>query len=115
VNILPEGFHDGNSGRVKQGDCVAFGWAVDPDHRDEDINVRVLVDGEVAAQKVASAYRPDLNVPNGCTSGGCGFLIDLWSVVSRNKQHSVWVQAQDLQTGEWKDLSNTPKTLECGN
>lgn len=115
VNLLPEGFHDGNSGRVKQADCVAFGWAVDPDDRGEDVNVRVLSDGKVMAEKVASIYRPDLNAPNGCSGGTCGFLFELWGLISHNQQHTIQVQAQDLQTGVWKDLSSTPKTLDCGN
>ena len=114
VGRLPEGFHDGSSGNVNQEDCVAFGWAVDPDDRDEDINVRVLSDGEVVAETVASIYRPDLNVPNGCSGGTCGFRFDLWKLVSHNEQHSIHVQAQDLQTDKWRYLSSTPKTLTCG-
>jgi hypothetical protein len=114
-NRWPVGFHDGSSGQVDQANCVVFGWAIDPDNRDEDINVRVLADGEVVAQKVASAYRSDLNVPDGCTGGTCGFLFDMWKLISHNEQHSVRVQAQDLQTDTWRDLSATPKALNCRN
>lgn len=114
VGRTPIGYHDGDTGKVDQANCVAFGWAVDPDNRDEDINVRVLSDGDVVAQTVASIYRPDLNVPDGCTGGTCGFLFDLWRLVSHNEQHRIRVQAQDLQTETWRDLSSTPKTLNCG-
>lgn len=114
-NHWPIGYHDGTMGRVDEADCVVFGWAVDPDNRDEDINVRVLIDGKVVANTVASAYRSDLNIPDGCSGGTCGFLVTLWKLTSHNEEHSVWVKAQDLQTGIWMDLSATPKTLECRN
>ena len=115
VGRPPVGYHDGNAGRVNQANCAAFGWAVDPDNRDKDVNVRVLSDGEAAAQTVANAYRPDLNVPDGCPGGTCGFRIELWRLISHDAQHIVRVEAQDVQTGAWKDLSATPKTLVCGN
>ncbi|HEX6035777.1 MAG TPA: hypothetical protein VFY83_15150 [Anaerolineales bacterium] len=114
-NHLPIGYHDGSTGSVDEANCVVFGWAVDPDNRDEDINVRVFIDGKAVAETVANAYRPDLNVPDGCPGGTCGFLIELWELISHNEQHSVWVKAQDVQTDMWIDLSATPKRLECRN
>ena len=113
ANRSPIGYHDGSSGRVNQSDCVAFGWAVDPNNRDNDISVRVLADGNVISQKVASTYRSDLNVPDGCPGGTCGFLFNLWTSISHNEEHTIQVQAQDFETETWIRLSSTPKTLNC--
>jgi len=113
VNKKPIGFHDGNEGTVGSNNCVAFGWTTDPDNRKSDLFVRVLADGEEVTKVIAGAYRPDLNVPNGCPGGTCGFSIDLKYLITTNEEHFIQVQAQDAQTGEWTSLSNSPKKLEC--
>jgi len=111
----PEGSHDGNSGQTNQSGCTAFGWTVDPDNRSTDVTVRILSDGTEIVQVVANTYRSDLDKSNGCTGGTCGFLVDLWNLISQKKPHSIRIQALDVQTNSWKDLPGTPKTLTCGN
>lgn len=113
VNVLPEGFHDGVDGLHHQSSCVAEGWATDPNDRNIDLTVRILSDGEEVAQSVAGAFRPDLEEASVCPGGTCSFSIDLWNLISRDTDHSITVQAQDAQTAEWVDLSETPRTLHC--
>jgi hypothetical protein len=48
-----------------------------------------------------------------CTDGTCSFSVNLYSLISLGIDHSIAIQAQDAQSGEWIDLSNTPKTLNC--
>jgi hypothetical protein len=114
-NNLPEGFHDGNEGRVDKSACAAFGWVVDPDDRDVDLTIRILADGNEIAQATANIYRPDLAVPQGCPSGTCAFNVDLWNLISHNTEHSILVQGRDSRTGRWENLGSTPKTLTCTN
>ena len=113
TNQDPIGFHDGNSGTVGSTQCTAFGWATDPDDRKSDLFVRVLSDGKEVAKKIASSYRPDLNVPDGCPGGTCGYEFKLGSLISADEEHFIQVQAQDAQTGEWISLNKSPKKLKC--
>ena len=109
----PIGFHDGNFGKVISDQCTAFGWAVDPDDRTIDLKIRVLSDGQEVTRGVANRYRPDLNVPEGCPGGTCGYEFYLWKLITPGTLHAIRVQAQDPQTGQWHNLSNTPKVIEC--
>ncbi|MEW6405856.1 MAG: amidohydrolase family protein, partial [Chloroflexota bacterium] len=111
--LPPEGFHDANEGEQNQAGCLAAGWAADPDDRNLDLKVRILVDGAEVAQTTASDFRQDLKDAGECPGGTCGFSVDLWGLISHNAEHSVLVQAQDAQTGEWVTLNETPKTLNC--
>jgi hypothetical protein len=113
TNSLPEGFHDGWEGQQNQFSCSAFGWATDPDDRSIDLTVRVLSDGIEVVQAAADVYRPDLEAADICSDGICGFDVNLWGLISPGAYHLITVQAQDAQTSEWVDLSNTPKTLNC--
>lgn len=113
VNVLPEGFHDFSEGTQSLFFCVAEGWATDPNDRSIDLNVRILSDGVEVAQTVAGTFRQDLEDAGVCTGGTCSFSVNLWSLISLDTDHSIAVQAQDAQSGEWVDLSNTPKTLNC--
>jgi len=113
ANILPIGFHDGSEGEQDRPGCLAFGWAADPNDRDIDLRTRIMVDGVEVAQIVASDFRQDLKDVGECPEGTCGFTVDLWGLITQDADHSVLVQAQDGQTGEWVDLSLTPKTLNC--
>jgi hypothetical protein len=113
VNVLPEGFHDFAEGTQNPFFCVAEGWAADPNDRNTDLNVRILSDGVEVAQTVAGTFRQDLDNAGVCTVGTCSFSVNLSSLISLDIDHSIAVQAQDAQSGEWVDLSNTPKTLNC--
>ncbi|HXQ38088.1 MAG TPA: hypothetical protein VN843_29055, partial [Anaerolineales bacterium] len=113
VNVLPEGFHDFSEGTQSLFFCVAEGWATDPNDRNIDLNVRILSDGVEVAQTVAGTFRQDLEDAGVCTGGTCSFSVNLWSLISLDIDHSIAVQAQDAQSGEWVNLSNTPKTLNC--
>ena len=107
----PIGFHDGNSDVVGETwRCSAFGWTVDPDNVDRDLDVQVLSDGEVVATTVANLPRADLTE---CTGGSCSFNVPLFELITANEVHSITVQAWDEETGAWVDLSGTPKTLKC--
>ena len=113
VNVLPEGYHDAAEGIQNQFSCVAEGWAADPNDRDIDLNVRILSDGVEVAQTVADAFRQDLDEAGVCPGGMCSFSVNLWGLIASETEHSITIQAQDAQTGEWADLSNTPKMLTC--
>lgn len=113
INVLPEGFHDNFEGLQNQFSCAAEGWAADPDDRSPDLNVRILSDGVEVAQAVAGTFRQDLADAGVCQDGTCSFSINLWGLISPDTEHSIMVQAQDAQSGEWVDLSDTPKTLNC--
>ena len=112
-NVAPEGFHDFGEGTQSPFFCAAEGWAADPNDRDIDLNVRILSDGVEVAQTVAGTYRQDLEEAGVCPGGTCSFNVNLASLISPGVDHSITVQAQDAQSGEWVDLSNTPKTLHC--
>lgn len=113
VNALPVGFHDGSAGTQNQFSCLAEGWAVDPNDRNADLNVRILSDGMEVAQTVADTFRPDLEEAGECPGGTCSFSIDLWGLISPGTDHLITVQAQDAQTGEWADVGGTPRTVNC--
>ena len=113
VNVLPEGFHDSSEGTQGPFSCLAEGWAADPNDRALDLNVRILSDGVEVAQTVAGTFRPDLEEAGVCPGGTCSFSVNLLSLISLDTDHSIVVQAQDAQSGEWVDLSNTPKILNC--
>jgi predicted amidohydrolase YtcJ len=113
ANSLPKGFHDAYEGQQSQSGCRADGWATDPDDRNLDLKIRIQVDGAEIIQTTASKFRQDLKNAGECPGGTCGFSVDLWGLISRNAEHSVLIQAQDAQTGEWVNLQQTPKTLNC--
>ena len=115
VNFLPEGYHDAAVGTQSVFFCMAEGWATDPNDRSIDLNVRILSDGAEIAQTVASTYRQDLNDAGVCTGGTCSFSVNLRHLISLGVDHSIEVQAQDAQSGEWIDLGNTPQMLNCIN
>ncbi|MBU1056674.1 MAG: hypothetical protein KKC46_23005, partial [Proteobacteria bacterium] len=52
----PEGYHDANY----NSSCQASGWAVDPDDKSQDVNVRLLENGKVLASGLANRHRNDL-------------------------------------------------------
>ncbi len=113
VNALPEGHHDNFGGTQNQFFCRAEGWAADPNDRSIDLNVRILSDGAEVARRVADTFRQDLADAGVCTDGTCSFSVNLWGLISPDVDHLITVQAQDAQTGEWSNLYDTPKTLNC--
>jgi hypothetical protein len=113
LNSLPEGHHDNFEGVQNQFSCFAEGWAADPDDRAIDLNVRIFSDGVEVAQTVASTFRQDLADAGVCVDGTCSFSVNLWGLISPSVDHVIIVQAQDAQTGEWGDLFDTPRTLNC--
>jgi len=110
-NFLPEGYHEGSTSGVAAGAlCQAYGWASDPDDRTKDLTVRILVDGKDVWQGPARDFRADLREA-GIGDGTASFWVDLRGLVSRGVPHEIRVQARDLQTNAWVDLSQTPRTL----
>ncbi len=112
VSVIPEGYHDGGEGDVEANNCSAFGWTVDPDNRDRDLDVRILSDDdpEPVATTVADLLREDVSA---CPGGTCGFNVDLWGLISAGETHQITVQAFDVETAAWVDLESTPKDLTC--
>ena len=112
-NVLPYGFHDAAEGIQNQFSCVAEGWTTDPNDRNIDLNMRILSDGVEVSQTVANVFRQDLADGDLCPGGTCSFSVNLWGLIASETEHSITIQAQDAQTGEWADLNNTPKMLTC--
>jgi hypothetical protein len=110
ANLQPEGQHDGIDGTVNAAGCSAFGWAVDPDNRNRDLQVRILSDGSLVATTTADLLREDVEA---CTGGTCGFGVNLWGLISAGEEHQIRVQAYDVESKTWVDLSGTPKSLTC--
>jgi hypothetical protein len=108
----PYGWHDGVEGVVGDtGSCAAFGWAVDPDNRDRDLQVRILADGSEVLKGIANLPRGDL--VDECPEGTCGFGFNLWEMIDPRDEHTISVQAFDEETDLWVDLLGTPKSLTC--
>jgi hypothetical protein len=112
-NTLPDGHHDNFEGLQNQFFCRAEGWAADPDDRSLHLEVRIFSDGVEVAQTVPDTFRPDLADAGVCAGGTCSFTVNLWGLISPDTDHVITVQAQDAQTGEWSNLYDTPKTLNC--
>ena len=113
LNTLADGHHDNFGGTQSPFFCRAEGWAADPDDPSLQLNIRILSDGLEVAQTVADAFRPDLATARVCTDGTCSFSLNLWGLIAPDADHVITVQAQDAQTGEWSNLYDTPKTLNC--
>ncbi len=102
------GYHDGASGTVTSASqCVANGWATDPDSQSRAVTVNVYVDNSFNTSGVANLPRSDLT--GVCPGGVCAFNIPL----SITGTHTVTVKAVDNETGQEVALSGTPKTLTC--
>ena len=112
-NQLPIGTHDGFEGEAGPFRCRANGWAVDPDDRYADLNIRILSDGVEVASGVANLFRQDLLDAGVSPDGISAFHINLWGLVSLNIPHLITAQAQDAQSAEWVDLNLTPRQLTC--
>lgn len=112
--FLPEGYHDYESGDVPGWWCNAGGWAVDPDDRGSHLYVEISVNNvPLADWALADQYRSDLESAGLCVGGNCGFKTTLWGQVPTYEPFDVAAYAQDIPSGEWVRLYNTPKTLTC--
>ncbi len=109
-SALPVGWHDGVDGTVNAASCGAFGWAVDPDYPDRDLQVQILSDGSPVTTITANLLREDVGA---CPGGTCGFGANLWGLISAGEEHQITAQAYDEETGTWVNLSGTPKALTC--
>ena len=112
--FLPEGFHDGEQNDVPSWACNVNGWTADPDDRMADLAVEVDVDGAALPDWLyAGEYREDLDNAGVCVDGNCSFSKSLWGTISSYEPHSIVVYAQDIPSGEWVQLSSSPKDLTC--
>ena len=109
----PEGFHDGAQAAVNPDSCYANGWAVDPDDRERDLQVRIFSDGEQVASPIASSYREDMDTLGICPSGTCAWFSDLWGLISPDQEHQITAQVYDEESDAWLNLEATPKSLTC--
>jgi hypothetical protein len=107
-----EGFHDGNDGNVVSSTCSAYGWVVDPDDRERDLEIRILADDDPVPVATTVAYHLRRGESE-CTEATCRFNVNLSGVISANETHQITVQAYDLETESWVNLHNTPKNLTC--
>ncbi len=115
-NQLPGGFHDGNEGVARRGECWAAGWAVDPDSPAERVTVRITVDGNLLTTVLADEFRQDLLDAGVSPAGNSSFFVYLGPLgVGFDASHSVLTEAQDLQTGEWSVLGSSPRSILCTN
>jgi len=113
LSLLPQGFHDGSTSRFAANElCYANGWASDPDDRSKDVTVRILADGKEVWRGLADKFRADLREA-GIGDGTASFWVDLRGLVGLGVAHEIRVQARDLQTDAWVDLSQTPRTMTC--
>lgn len=116
-NLLPIGSHDNVGGTYpRRGECVAAGWAVDPDDPSSRVTVRISVDGSLLTTAVADQYRQDL-VDEGVPGDGySSFYVFMGPLgITFDAPHSILIEAQDLQTGDWIRLDGTPQTITCTN
>lgn len=109
----PIGFHDTHEGTSSDVDCVAAGWAVDPDDPATEVAVRVIADGTEVASGIADRPRSDVREAGFDTDDESGWAFDLTDVLAATGAHEILVQAQDLETSEWHDLGASPRTLTC--
>lgn len=112
----PEGFHDGTDGLARRGECTAEGWAVDPDSPSTRVTVRVSVDGAPVATALADEFRQDLLDAGVSPDGFSSFRVFLGPLgIGFDITHTILVEAQDNETGQWVALGATPRTLTCTN
>jgi len=116
-NQLPNGFHDNVGGTyARRGECVAAGWAVDPDSPTLRVTVRISVDGTALTTVLADEFRQDLLDAGVSPDGFSSFHVFMGSLgITFDAQHAILVEAQDNETAEWINLGSTPQTITCTN
>lgn len=109
TNSVPQGSHEGSEQSQHNPLCWAYGYAFDPDNVDAKVQVRVLSDGKEVARDIADHQ----DTSGVCPGGACRFEVYLWHRIPTGTAHTIAVQAQDVQTRQWVNLSNTPRQLRC--
>jgi alpha-glucosidase (family GH31 glycosyl hydrolase) len=108
-----EGSHEGAETIALQTECRAFGWVVDPGHPENIPQVRILVDGVEMAQVEANQVLPGLETGENCPGGACAFDVNLWDFLSKDKEHTILIQAMDITRNQWVNINDTPRKLTC--
>jgi SAM-dependent methyltransferase len=86
-------------GNVDTADRFAVsGWAMEPELRDANASVVILIDGERAAEVVCDVVRSDLRSVIGRPDGRCGFVYRFPEPLSDDVGH--WVAVRLARTGE---------------
>lgn len=109
-NTLPTGTHEAVQGATNS-DCVAAGWAADPDNW-AHVLVRISSDGEPIAWVVADEFRQDL-LDAEIGDGTHGFRVNIGPLISSDVPHVIRVEAQDANSLQWADIDWTPLTITC--
>jgi hypothetical protein len=113
LDVAAQGTHDGSTYVVAGLEaCYANGWATDPDHWGVPVQVRILADGQQVWSGAADSIRGDVR-DAGIGDGRSGFSVQLGGLVSPGVPHEIRAQAHDVDTGEWVDLVQTPRTITC--
>ena len=117
TNATPTGTHDGFADRyAPYGHCFAGGWAVDPDAPATRLSVRISVDGTLLTTTTANVFRQDLLDAGVSPDGFSSFFVDMGLLgISFDVTHTVLVEAQDADTGDWFALDATPRVVTCTN
>jgi hypothetical protein len=115
-NVAPTGTHDGfPDAYARFGECYANGWAVDPDSPDSRLHVRISVDGAPLTTVVADDFRQDL-LDAGVSDGFSSFFVYMGPLgIDFDVTHTILVEAQDANTGDWFAVELTPRTITCTN
>ena len=116
ANHLPEGSHEGSTTEPTLPYwCFASGWVRDQDLESPyGVPLRILVDDEVVWSGYPGQFRATLESLNPAPpEGAAPFLVDLASLLSADEAHAISVEAQDVQTGAWVALADTPRTMTC--
>lgn len=113
LGVFPSGAHNGAEKLVTQPSCRAFGWAIDINHPEEAITIRVLADGVEVAQAVADRFRPDLELNMKCPGGNCAYAVELWDKLTPNIEHTILVQIKAAGQDAWVDAQDSPKKMTC--
>lgn len=116
-NRLPDGTHDNRAGvYARRGECIAAGWAVDPNSPSTRVTVRIKVDGTVLTTVIADEFRQDLLDAGVSPDGFSSFFVFMGPLgISFDVPHSILIEAQDVQTLEWSALELTPQSILCTN
>lgn len=118
ANNLPVGWHDGNFGTVTSDQCIARGWAYDPDGGNP-INVHIYVGGtwQTGAgpyTATANQPRPDVQAAFPTYPSNTGYSFPLPVTFHDNVARAVYVYGLDAQVPHQNPLLlGSPKTITC--